>query len=75
MSETVSIGITINTQEVSVTASPVTNEISVTVTGPEQQTVLVEIVQGSAGSGVLPGPGFQLVGTELRYDIASLTRG
>jgi hypothetical protein len=28
---------------------------------------------GSAGAGASVGPGFKLVGTEIRYDISSLT--
>lgn len=31
--------------------------------------------QGPAGDPPSPGPGFKLVGAELRYDFASLTRG
>lgn len=49
--------------------------VTVFVSGPPTLTVAVVGQQGPAGETPVPGPGFRLVGAELRYDFASLTRG
>ena len=38
-------------------------------------TTAVASVVGAPGAGASVGPGFKLIGTEIRYDITSLTRG
>ena len=44
---------------------------------PNEETVvkLLQGKQGLPGPTANPGPGFKLVGVELRYDIATLPRG
>lgn len=57
---------------VTVGAEPV---ISVTVDSPVTLLVSEVGIQGASGSGALVGAGLQIVGSEIRYDISSLTRG
>ena len=42
---------------------------------PEKLTVYLQGPRGYPGPTANPGPGFKLVGVELRYDIATLPRG
>lgn len=46
---------------------------------PTRQPVIVTpvftVATGPAGAGAEVGPGFKIVGSEIRYDISSLTRG
>lgn len=51
---------------------------TVTVAGVVDYNVTVVAALGSAGSSggtITAGPGFQIVGNELRYNLQSLTRG
>lgn len=66
---------------ITVTAPPqiVAGVTHVIIAATVQPVVDVEIAPlgapGPPGPSALPGPGFRVVGVELRYDIASLSRG
>lgn len=49
----------------------------ITVSGGTEYSVGVSVlgIQGPAGAGALVGDGLQVVGSEIRYNISSLTRG
>lgn len=48
---------------------------SAVIGSPTPRVVTLGPVRGLTGPTATPGPGFRLVGNELRYDIASLPRG
>lgn len=71
-----------------ITVTPKQSTVSVAVSGfpstvvtvsPSRQPVTVTpiftVATGPAGAGAEVGPGFKIVGSEIRYDISSLTRG
>jgi hypothetical protein len=54
---------------------PAVSEIAVTVSPPINVTVSQVGIKGQDGAGITAGPGLQIVGAELRYNISALTRG